>query len=156
MVLFNSCHSPQDEMGLARVPAAQLDLSATTSTDNPDHLTSYRELLFGDVEQELNNTILIDTLVPLLDNNGDPVYEVDDEGELILDTFGNPIPVMVTVGVSPALRVAGALASSRLFDLLQPAGTHFGRLSGAEIKLIAEWLDIGAQYYNNPFDVPQN
>ncbi len=151
-----SCHSPQDEIGLARVPAAQLDLSATPSTDNPAHLTSYRELLFADVEQELNNTILVDTLIPLLDINGDPVYEVNDEGELILDTFGNPIPVMVTVGVSPALSVAGALTSSRLFDLLQPAGTHFGWLSGAEIKLIAEWLDIGAQYYNNPFDVPQN
>jgi hypothetical protein len=22
------------------------------------------------------------------------------------------------------------------------------------LRLIAEWLDIGAQYYNNPFDVP--
>ncbi|RLA05423.1 MAG: hypothetical protein DRQ47_01215 [Gammaproteobacteria bacterium] len=152
----SSCHSPQDEVGLARIPAAQLDLSATTSTDNPDHLTSYRELLFNDAEQEINNTILVDRLIPLLDNNGDPVYEVDDEGELILDALGNPIPVMVNVAVSPALRVTGALASPRLFDLLQPAGTHFGWLSGAEIKLIAEWLDIGAQYYNNPFDVPQN
>jgi hypothetical protein len=23
-----------------------------------------------------------------------------------------------------------------------------------ELRLVAEWLDIGAQYYNNPFDVP--
>jgi hypothetical protein len=27
-------------------------------------------------------------------------------------------------------------------------------LSVDELRLIAEWLDIGAQYYNNPFDVP--
>jgi len=151
-----SCHSPVDDVGLVKIPDAQLDLSSTTSTDNPDHLTSYRELLFSDAEQEINNTILIDRLIPLLDSNGDPVYELDDEGNLILDNLGNPIPVMVTVTVPAALRTSGALASSRLFDLLQSAGSHFGWLSGAEIKLIAEWLDIGGQYYNNPFDVPQN
>jgi hypothetical protein len=27
-------------------------------------------------------------------------------------------------------------------------------LTPAELRLIAEWVDIGAQYYNNPFDVP--
>jgi hypothetical protein len=25
-------------------------------------------------------------------------------------------------------------------------------LSPSELRLISEWLDIGAQYYNNPFD----
>ena len=29
-------------------------------------------------------------------------------------------------------------------------------LSEAELRLLSEWLDIGAQYYNNPFDVPVN
>jgi hypothetical protein len=29
-------------------------------------------------------------------------------------------------------------------------------MTPAELRLIAEWLDIGAQYYNNPFDVPVN
>jgi hypothetical protein len=53
------------------------------------------------------------------------------------------------------MRAAGALASSRFFDRFgTPGDTHDGLLSGAEIKLLAEWLDIGAQYYNNPFDVP--
>jgi hypothetical protein len=33
---------------------------------------------------------------------------------------------------------------------------HYGYLSDAEKRLIAEWLDVGAQYYNNPFDVPIN
>ena len=32
---------------------------------------------------------------------------------------------------------------------------HTGTLNPAELKLIAEWLDIGGQYYNNPFAVPQ-
>ena len=49
-----------------------------------------------------------------------------------------------------------AAASARFFDRFSnPADTdHFGQLSAAELKLIAEWLDIGGQYYNNPFDVP--
>jgi hypothetical protein len=29
-------------------------------------------------------------------------------------------------------------------------------MSDAEKRLIAEWLDVGAQYYNNPFDAPAN
>jgi hypothetical protein len=29
-----------------------------------------------------------------------------------------------------------------------------GFLSPDELRLIAEWLDIGAQYYNDPFQVP--
>jgi hypothetical protein len=35
---------------------------------------------------------------------------------------------------------------------------HSGRLSNDELRLISEWLDIGAQYFNNPFDpaAPQN
>lgn len=36
----------------------------------------------------------------------------------------------------------------------QPIVNHNGLLSEAELRLIAEWLDIGAQYYNNPFDAP--
>jgi hypothetical protein len=36
--------------------------------------------------------------------------------------------------------------------------THAGYLSPAELRLLSEWLDIGAQYFNNPFDpaVPVN
>jgi hypothetical protein len=36
--------------------------------------------------------------------------------------------------------------------------THAGYLTPAELRLLSEWLDIGAQYFNNPFDpaVPVN
>lgn len=36
--------------------------------------------------------------------------------------------------------------------------THAGYLSAAELRLVSEWLDIGAQYFNNPWDpaVPVN
>ena len=35
---------------------------------------------------------------------------------------------------------------------------HSGMLTPAELKLISEWLDLGAQNFNNPFDptAPQN
>jgi hypothetical protein len=33
---------------------------------------------------------------------------------------------------------------------------HTGFLTTAELRLIAEWLDIGAQYYNDPFVAPAN
>jgi hypothetical protein len=39
--------------------------------------------------------------------------------------------------------------------LILPGGSHAGRLSRDELRLVAEWLDIGAQYYNDPFAVPE-
>jgi hypothetical protein len=29
-------------------------------------------------------------------------------------------------------------------------------MTGAELRLLSEWIDIGTQYYNNPFDAPLN
>ncbi len=29
-------------------------------------------------------------------------------------------------------------------------------MTAAELKLVAEWLDIGAQYFNDPFAAPVN
>jgi len=52
------------------------------------------------------------------------------------------------------LSPAGALASDEFFDVFAPGGSHDGYLNGAELKLIAEWMDIGGQYYNNQFDAP--
>jgi len=116
------CHSPVDALGVAQIPAAQLDLTNGPSADQADHFKSYRELLFDDTA---------------------------------VDAAGADV---VGVTVSPSMTVAGANASSVFFSLFDAGGTHEGYLSGAELKLIAEWLDIGAQYFNNPFDpaVPLN
>lgn len=150
-----SCHADADAMGMAMVPAAQLDLGDGPSADQADHLKSYRELLFNDNRQILENGALVDELVQATDGNGDPLFQRDGNGELILDADGQPIPVLVTVAVTPPLNVAGANASPRFFSRFAAGGTHQGRLSAAELKLISEWVDIGAQYYNNPFNVPQ-
>jgi hypothetical protein len=151
-----SCHTPEGEDGLAQIPAAQLDLRATPSIDNADFLTSYRELMFADNEQELLEGALVDRLVIVTDENGDTVFELDEEGELILDAEGNAIPVTQTVGVGNSMSVNGARSSGRFFSPFNTDGAHAGWLSPVELKLLAEWLDIGGQYYNNPFAAPLN
>ncbi len=150
-----ACHSDVDAMGLARVPAAQLDLGDGPSADEADHLKSYRELLFDDNRQVLDNGTLMDELVQQTDDDGNPLFETDAEGVPILDANGNPIPLMVPITVAPPLSVAGANASPRFFTLFAPGGSHAGRLSAAELKLLSEWIDAGGQYYNDPFAVPQ-
>ncbi len=150
-----SCHSDVDAMGAARVPAAQLDLGDGASADEPDQFKSYRELLFNDNQQVLDNGALIDQLVQATDANGNPLFQTDANGDPILDAGGNPIPVLVPVTVAPPLSVAGANASPGFFSLFAPGGSHEGWLTPAELRLISEWIDLGGQYYNNPFDVPQ-
>lgn len=150
-----SCHAPIGSDNLAKVPDAQLDLSASISLDEPDHLTAFRELYFNDNEQELVNGVLIDRLVVVVDENGNIVFQTDGEGNLILDANGNPIPLTTTVEVTPPLRVGGSFASDRFVSLFLNGGTHAGRLSPDELRLLIEWMDIGGQYYNNPFAIPE-
>jgi len=60
----------------------------------------------------------------------------------------------------PGSMAPGNAAGSRFFRVL--AGTpaapvnHSGFMSPAELRLLSEWVDIGAQYYNNPFAAPLN
>ena len=151
-----SCHNIVDDMAMPMLPAAQLDLSDGPSADEPDHLKSYRELLFNDNRQVLDeNGVVIDELVQATDGNGNPLFLLDADGNQVLDVNGDPIPILVNIGVPPSLNVAGANFSPAFFDLFSSTGSHAGRLSAAELKLISEWIDIGGQYYNNPFDVPQ-
>jgi hypothetical protein len=109
------------------------------SLDEPDHMHAYRELLVTDNLQELDaNGALVDAL---------QLIGQDADGNDILE----PIPT------PPPASVAGARASSDFFDRFNdPNDLHFDILSQAERRLIAEWLDVGAQYYNNPFDAPAN
>ncbi|MFT2089965.1 hypothetical protein [Paraglaciecola sp. 2405UD69-4] len=151
-----SCHTPDGADDLAQVPAAQLDLRGVASSDDPDVFTSYRELMFTDNEQELSDGILINRLVEVTDADGNIVFEVDAEGELILDADGEPIPVTELVNVVNSMSPNGAASSSRFFDIFEPGASHDGWLSPAELKLLSEWLDIGGQYYNNPFAAPAN
>ena len=134
-----NCHTIVDAQGVDRVPDGQLDLSDGIDIEVPEHFKSYRELLFPDNEQ-------------ILDAGGNLVDYMEVIG---VDADGNDILAPVTL--APPMSAIGANASNpRFFDLFAAGGTHSGYLSNSEMKLIAEWLDVGAQYYNNPFDVPIN
>jgi hypothetical protein len=137
------CHGTEDAMGNLQVPAAQLDLGDGPSTDEPAQFKAYRRLLLTHNEQEIVDGVLQDRLVQATDGQGNPLFETD--------AGGNQVPVMVPVGVNAPLSAAGAAASGRFFSRFAAGGSHEGRLSPAELKLISEWLDVGAQYYNDPF-----
>jgi hypothetical protein len=140
----SGCHAPVNAMNATMVPAGQLDLTDGVSPDEADQFNSYRELLFVDGNQILVGGALVDE-------------------QMVVDTdeMGNPILETVTTG--PYMNAAGAnfgADSRRFFDCFEgengvcatPPHTTF--LSPDELRLVAEWLDLGAQYYNNPFDVP--
>ena len=134
------CHTPVDvaNANAPRVPAGQLELQDGLSLDEADHFHAYRELLVTDNLQEL-------------DVNGALIEAV----QIIQDADGNDIPIPIPT--PPPASVVGARASSDFFDRFNdPVDLHFNILSQAERRLIAEWLDVGAQYYNNPFDAPAN
>jgi hypothetical protein len=112
--------------------------------------------LFNDNELVLEDGALVDNLIIVTDGEGNVVYQTDEDGELILDNNGNPIPVTDTVTVSATLRAGQARNSGAFFDRFATGGVHEGWLSAAEQRLIAEWIDLGAQLYNDPFRVPEN
>ncbi|MFT3907657.1 MAG: hypothetical protein QM718_15275 [Steroidobacteraceae bacterium] len=64
------------------------------------------------------------------------------------DTSGNGVTV------AGPIRAGGANASTSFFPLFATGGSHAGRLTTAELRLLSEWVDIGASYYNDPFKVP--
>jgi hypothetical protein len=52
--------------------------------------------------------------------------------------------------------ISGDATDSHFFQVFVTDATHIGLLSPAEMRLLSEWADIGAQYYNNPFVAPTN
>jgi hypothetical protein len=123
------CHSPKDAMGAAQVPAGNLDLTNAPSGDEPLQPISYRQLLFS------HDIVIM--------NPADPT-----------------MPITQTVGPFLNAGSANGGISAQFMSRFASgsASTHAGWLSPAELRLVSEWLDIGAQFFNNPFDpaVPVN
>ncbi|EKF75834.1 hypothetical protein A11A3_00030 [Alcanivorax hongdengensis A-11-3] len=155
-VTCSSCHNRRDAANALQVPPAQLELTGDPSPEQTAQPVSYRELLFNDNELELVDGALVDRLEVVLDDQGQVVYQTDDDGEPVLDNNGDPIPVTRTVPVNAVLRAGRARDSQAFFSLFEDGGSHQGWLSPQELRLLAEWIDLGAQLYNDPFRVPQN
>ena len=78
------------------------------------------------------------------------------------DANGNPTTIMVPVSLAPPI-AAGSAGNSVTNFLRWFDGTYHGLtvdhstfMTTAELRLITEWIDIGAQYYNDPFVAPAN
>jgi hypothetical protein len=140
------CHNPVSAAKAVQLPSGQVDLTASASSVDPTVVTSYEELLFAHNQQTLNMGVLQDQLAPA-PGPPDPVT-------------GKPTTIMVPVSLAPPM-IAGSASGSVLKFLGKFDGSdhgitvdHTGFLTTAELRLIAEWLDIGAQYYNDPFVAP--
>ena len=135
------CHSRVNPMDAAmpQLPAASLELTDEVSDEDALQLRAYRQLLFTRNELELDAMGAVQVrLVP---------------GPL--DENGNPTTVPVTL--NPSMQQSNARGSTGFFNRFRPGGSHAGYLTTAELRLLSEWLDIGAQYYNDPFPpTPQN
>ena len=134
-----NCHSPADATGNPQVPAGNLDLTSPALSALPadTQVISYLDLLTSHQELQLVGGQLVPVTQP---GPVDP-------------TTGQPtqVPVMI-----PAVLIPGdAHDSTAFFNLLGPHSTdaiHAGLMTASELRVISEWLDLGAQYFNSPFD----
>jgi len=141
------CHTDND--GAVRGPAADLDLDDTARSPDPNaadnFLESYAELFIQDQAVNAMGMLLY------IDN----VTGLDTIDMMTGGLANTPKPAN-----APSMDTAGARASYFMqkmsgddFGLTDRGNTvdHTGFMSDAELKVVAEWLDIGAQYFNNPF-----
>jgi len=149
-----ACHN---SLNNTRVPEAHLDLSDGQSAlnGNTEHYKSYSELLVQDLQRNADGTP-VEQIIGFQDRldpiTGDPVLD-PVTGLVIQD------PIIITFDApGPSMSINGARASYFIDKFLAGSGDpiHEALLSPAELRLISEWLDMGAQYFNTPFhpDVP--
>lgn len=128
--------------------SARLDLSASYA--GTGRLVSYEKLLVGE---------------PQLDANGRPVTRIED-GVPVLQRLPALVHNMASEGDAAGLarrsRLVEILAGQSLLASAEARATHPNppntapnhstMLNAAEKRLVSEWIDLGGQYYNNPFN----
>lgn len=126
----------------------KLDLSGTVGGEG--RMSSYQELMVGDL---------------LKDANGNSVLRIEEgvtvvaRGPALVDTAASEGEAL---GLTRKSRLAEilwgqSLSSSNAARLAHPnppgtAPNHATLLNAAEKRLVAEWIDLGGKYYNDPFD----
>jgi hypothetical protein len=129
------CHSPTDALGNPGVPAGQLDL--TNANPSNTQFVSYIDLLETHQAQQLVNGVLVGETQP------GPIDPATGQ------------PTQVPVEIPGPLIPGDAHDSTAFFSLFAPGSQdpiHANTLSPSELRIISEWLDIGAQNFNSPFD----
>jgi hypothetical protein len=122
------CHGPVSASNATQMPADQLDL--TGSTDGAV-VTSYSQLLFPRQGQTINMGVTQIISLPAPMSAGSAMNSTSMFLGIFDPNYQDP-------------------------NAGQPGEVdHRGFLTPAELRLISEWLDIGAQYYNDPFVAPK-
>ncbi len=138
-----NCHAPANAMGVAQVPAGDLDLTDGDRDQITGHKNAYTELVVGGNEQILDANGMLQFVTIMVDSG-----EVDPVTGL---------PILVPQQVPEGRRVTplSARGSTRFITRFAIGGgtvDHRPFLTAGELRLISEWIDIGAQYFNNQFD----
>jgi len=160
-------------------PDAPADPAANDPTNTPLLFTNTPNGVEDDTCTECH-TSLAGTRLPYgqLDLTTDPNQDPNDFfrsfEELLITKPGRMFDGANLVAIVPAINVAASMTSNGArssFFIEKMTGTqldsgrpppagydHTNMLTGAELKLISEWLDLGAQNFNDPFDLaaPQN
>jgi mono/diheme cytochrome c family protein len=134
-----ACHTSVGANAI-QVPAGQLDLTATASTVDATVVVSYEQLMFPHNEQTLIMGVLEDVGPPAV-----PVTPAMTAGSAV----GSSIFFNMFNGLDAAFNGGGA---GYIDHTSTGTGTRF--LTPAELRLTSEWLDLGGQYYNDPFVAP--
>ncbi|MDH3535023.1 MAG: hypothetical protein OER87_04680 [Gammaproteobacteria bacterium] len=147
-----SCHTATVNMA-ARVPYGQLDLTTDPNQLPNDFYRSYVEMFFNRTGQTLDVNTLRNFQVDVPDGMGGTIT-IDDPAAVIpprMSANGARSSFFIEKMTGTELDAARQLPAVSTYD-------HVGKLSGAELKLISEWLDLGGQNFNDLFDVavPQN
>ena len=139
-VVCTVCHNTLNAAKDFQLPAGQLDLTGGASNVVTSVVTSYEQLLFPHDAQTLNMDALANETVPV-PGPPDPVT-------------GLPTTIQMPVTLQPPMTAGSAAGSAAFFSVFGSGGRHYGWLTPAELRLISEWLDIGGQFYNDPFVAP--
>jgi hypothetical protein len=129
--------------------SAKLDLSASIAGSG--RLVSYEELMIGDpvidAQTGLPKTQLREG-VPEVVRLPALVENMASEGQALgLARRSRLMEILAGQNL-----MAGSDARSAHPTPASPAPNHAGLLNPAEKRLLAEWMDLGGKYYNDPFD----
>lgn len=119
----------------------QLELLGTKRNANSQQVISYNELLRTQNKEEYLDGVSQEVRVNMPINQQNP-----DGTTTLVDNFV-PVPLAAPLNLNGASN-----AQNRLFFNRFTTATdrHYQLLSPEELRLISEWLDAGAQYYNEP------
>ena len=144
-----SCHTTENG---SQLPYGQLDLTEDLNRPQNDRYRSYQQMFNTRQGRFFDAGSMSLEIFEVTDPN-DPAATIPDPAAAIP-------PIMTSAGARSSFFIEKMTGTELDAGRPLPVGDvdHTSMLSAAELKLISEWLDLGAQNFNYPFDpdAPQN